>query len=184
MDKKSIPDQKAEDLALRNILIEAPEDWKSLSFLGFPNNYVSKYGDVITTNRRGWNRYAFLSIVHDKDGYCTVNLNYQSRKQNFKVHRLVALCFIPNPMKLPQVNHKRGDKDDNRYTELEWCTNQENALHLHRQLEDYSARFTRMQDILADYNNGSTQAEICRKYNVSATYVHRICVKGDVSIAR
>lgn len=172
------------DTFLHQLLQESSVDWKCLDFLGFPNNYVSCYGDVITTNRRGTRTYAFLTLVHDKDGYCTVNLNYAGKKQNFKVHRLVAICFILNPKNLPQVNHRFGNKEDNRATMLEWCTNKENSLHLHRQLEDYEGRLERMHNILHDYKMGARQVDLCREYNVSATYIHRICVKGDVTIAR
>lgn len=48
--------------------------------------------------------------------------------KNFKVHRLVAEAFVPNPDNLPHVLHIDGDRHNNHYTNLEWSASQSNHL--------------------------------------------------------
>lgn len=60
-----------------------------------------------------------------KSGYCEVNIN--GRK--YRMHRLIAETFCPNPDNLPVVNHIDEDKLNNCASNLEWCTIQHNNLH-------------------------------------------------------
>lgn len=70
-----------------------------------------------------------LKTQTDNKGYQRLRVTINGEKMSFKIHREVAKAFIPNPDDLPQVNHKNGDKQDNRVENLEWVSNRDNAHH-------------------------------------------------------
>lgn len=70
-----------------------------------------------------------LKAQTDKKGYLRITVTINRKTITYKVHREVAKAFIPNPGKLPQVNHKNGNKKDNSVANLEWMTSRENAHH-------------------------------------------------------
>lgn len=66
------------------------------------------------------------------NGYLCVFLKRNGERRKYSVHRLVACVFIPNPENLLIVNHKHGDKRDNRATELEWMSASGNTNHYYK----------------------------------------------------
>ena len=63
-------------------------------------------------------------------GYLQVTISdSDSRRHARQVHRLVAEAFVERKDGCNQVNHKNGDKQDNRADNLEWTTNSGNQLH-------------------------------------------------------
>ena len=114
------------------------EIWKDIE--GYEGYYqISSFGMVKATsriyidslNRRRFIKEKYLKISVIYSGYCCVLLNAKNKK-SFSIHRLVAKAFIPNPLKLPQVNHKNGDKLNNTVANLEWVTASENIYHAHK----------------------------------------------------
>ena len=65
----------------------------------------------------------------DKDGYERITLYNGKSYSHHSVHRLVAECFVDNPDRKACVNHKDGNKANNRVENLEWCTHKENTIH-------------------------------------------------------
>lgn len=77
-----------------------------------------------------WNKpEKILNPAKDSKGYLRVAIWKNGKQHTYKVHRLVADAFIPNPENKPQVNHIDGNKQNNNVENLEWCTNQENQIH-------------------------------------------------------
>lgn len=79
--------------------------------------YSSKYG------------YTRKLKQAEHKGYRRVTLSKNNKRRIFPVHRLVAEAFIENPDAKPFVNHKDGNRRNNHYSNLEWCTAKENQAH-------------------------------------------------------
>lgn len=64
---------------------------------------------------------------HTQRGYLYVGLSKQCKTKLHLIHRLVAEAFIPNPLHLPEVNHKDENKLNNNVDNLEWCDSKYNS---------------------------------------------------------
>jgi len=99
---------------------------------GYEDLYsVTPDGRVWSYPRKGAGGHTGIFLVSKltHKGYFRLHLIREKKQKNCYIHRLVAEAFIPNPLNLPQVNHKNGIKIDNRVVNLEWCTNLENMQH-------------------------------------------------------
>ena len=101
------------------------EQWKPIE--GTDGKYeVSNLGRVRTNGKRP----GLLKLTKQKSGYRYAMIQLSNGKQkNCRVHRLVAEHFLPNPDNMKEVNHKDGNKDNNRADNLEWCTRSHNVKH-------------------------------------------------------
>lgn len=71
----------------------------------------------------------YMANNDNGNGYKYVDLSNEGVITRNYIHRLVAYVFIPNPEEKPEVNHKNGDKADNRAENLEWSTRRDNEEH-------------------------------------------------------
>lgn len=97
------------------------EQWNFVQ--DFENYLISNLGNVKTVNGKP------KKIVYDNKGYGRVELWKNNKGRKFRVHRLVAETFIPNPLGKEQVNHIDGNKKNNCVSNLEWVTPKENIRH-------------------------------------------------------
>lgn len=109
------------------------EVWKDIA--GYEGYYqVSNFGNVRSLDREdirnnGVKRNLKGKLMNprlDKDGYIVINFCKEGIKKTHKIHRLVAIAFLPNPSNLPEVNHKDEDKKNNYVNNLEWCSTKYN----------------------------------------------------------
>ena len=92
---------------------------------------VSNLGRVKSFPRLGTRtdeEYIMIGGINRKH-YSQVLLTKNGESHSYRIHRLVAKTFIPNPNNLPQVNHKDGNKQNNAVSNLEWINNYDNMQH-------------------------------------------------------
>lgn len=88
---------------------------------------------VVRSNNRNFITKTKINKNHICDtGYYAIRLKKLGVSKIFKVHRLIAVAFMPNTENKPQINHIDGNKLNNDISNLEWCTNKENAIHAYK----------------------------------------------------
>ena len=119
------------------------EIWRTPIVNGEPyeNYQVSNFGRLMNLNFRGTRKNKLMKPSKNSRGYLQVHLSKNEKRKMFKVHRLVAETFLPNPLNKPCINHKiEGDEGkkinmvffnedgtvDEEKSTIEWATYEEN----------------------------------------------------------
>lgn len=96
--------------------------WVKTETIG--NYEINEKGEV-----RNCKNKKIIKPFRNKCGYIYVSLNANGKQKNYRLHRLIAKAFIPNPNNYPYINHIDMNKTNNDISNLEWCTNSQNMKH-------------------------------------------------------
>ena len=109
------------------VLERQPDSYKEriVKINGYEDYFITESGNVFLYKR------GFLEPLSPEinNGYRRVHLARDGKQKHFKISILVAKHFCPNPEKKPIVNHKDGNKLNDKYYNLEWSTVSENTQH-------------------------------------------------------
>lgn len=94
--------------------------------------------------------------------YLAVKMTINNKKCTQKIHRLLATAFIPNPNNYTQINHKDGNKLNNKLDNLEWCTPSQNIKHAWDTGLQSKKSSSGMRYIYIDKQNRKFRVIICR----------------------
>lgn len=158
------------------------EEWRDIQ--GYEGVYqVNPIGQV---KRIGGGSGAVRGLVlKDFDnghGYRYISLSKDGKGRNYYIHVLLATAFIPNPERKPQINHRNGQKSDNRLENLEWVTLSEQMIHAYGTGLAPSGEYNHMAK-LTEYEvgvirrlhmAGVARPVIASSFGISKATVHRI----------
>ena len=162
------------------------EIWKDIE--GYEGWYeVSSYGRVRSVDRvvtyfngiRHLLKGRIMNLPKDKDGYLLCNLSKNGKATMYRVHRLVAQTFIPNPDGLSIINHKDENPSNNHVSNLEWCTQTYNVNYgtgRQRSVEKHSKPVLQL-DLVTEQVIGEfpSISEASRQLKVNLTNISRCC---------
>lgn len=167
--------------------------------IGYEGIYeVSNFGKVKRTGRAartgkgqggGARIGRILKAQKNWGGYHLVQLWRGGKYKMFLVHRLVAQTFLGPLPDGREVNHKNGNKSDNRVENLEYVTRSENNRHAYRlglmknkltgKGESHPlAKLTdeiviEIRQAFRPYNRSCGAVALAQKYGVDASTIHR-----------
>lgn len=155
-----------------------------------PRFWMRKYKDG--KDRPSHTKGKVLTPIKDGCGYLRTMISNGDRYVTIKVHRIICATFnIVDNWERMEVNHKNGIKDDNRASNLEFCTREENISHsFNAGLQDNFIRASRMRakegrglnrreyyKFMDNYNSGIKAPTLAKIYGLSKKTAYCI-IKG------
>ena len=150
------------------------EEWKPIT----EDYYASNFGRV--KSFKHGNAIILRPALNDM-GYLRVNLFINGKQKTFRIHRIVAKLFLPNPLNKPEVNHIDGVKFNCHASNLEWVTGVENNWHAYAtglmpQGEYHYKAKLKPADVIYIRENpdGLTCTQLAKNFSVNAVTISDI----------
>lgn len=147
------------------------------NILGHPDYHITKDGELYSKKSGKW-KLRKAKVVNG-----TGRVNVQLDGKNYKIHRLVALAYIPNPENKPCVCHKDNNPLNNRVDNLYWGTQAENMsqasrdnrLGVNKKLNPKQRR-----RIIIRIMKGYPYRQLALRYGVVSSTIHKIASKANL----
>lgn len=172
------------------------EEWKEIK--DFKGYYISNYGNVKSIDRticrtdgriikyKGKQKRLF----NNPNGYLETTLSIHHKNYSVYPHKLVAEYFLEKPKTNEKliVNHKDGNKHNNKYTNLEWTTYSENITHSYKILNQNKPKSNGyanpiiVKDINKQYIYYDSVKNAANNCNLSKTQIFRILDTGKADL--
>lgn len=105
-------------------------------------------------------------------GYCQVILSKNGETKHFRIHKLVAEAYIPNPEGKKEIDHIDRNRMNNAVPNLRWVSSGENK----KNSDNHKKQFTKIRCVETGEIYKSC-AEAARAINVHS-YSVNCCVNG------
>lgn len=99
------------------------------------HHYVDENGRIL--NMKTGN---ILKPYKSKQGYLYVRVCEDNVRSHLAVHRAVGMCFVKGYKEELVIEHKDGNKQNNNYKNLIWCTQKENLRRGYERRKDTALR--------------------------------------------
>lgn len=168
------------------------ENWKDVK--GYEGLYkISESGKIKSLRRKVRSKHGLRTkkeriLKANRSGrYEKVSLCKEGDCKQYSVHRLVAENFIRIPNKSEVVNHMDGDKLNNHYKNLEWCTPKQNNEHAKKNrlwnnhgIGNRLSKFSKddVLNIRKEKKLGKTNLEISKVYGVHEATIGKL-IRGE-----
>lgn len=154
------------------------EVWKPV--LNYDGKYeVSNFGNLRKINQA---KVSLLKTTKNCYGYHTIGLWKNGKVKQYRVSRLVAEAFIPNPDNKPYVDHIDTDKSNNIVTNLRWVTpkeNSNNSLTIAHMLQSWDSEERRQKQSISNYSFLHPRAKAVAKLDANGNILEWFPTAAD-----